>query len=128
MRARRGGLSWRTGHDYLGNLFPTMGAVHYLGAGCLDIGAVERQGDRRVKLIYLEWHDSSSLGGSVWHHGDDVKRCSLTKCYSIGWILAENDKLITLVSSIAETGGEPDYSRDITIPKACVTKRRRLKL
>lgn len=74
------------------------------------------------KVLYVEWLDACSPGGT-WHHMDDVPN-ELVTCASIGFLIAEDKKALTLAAHYVEhplgvqTGGE------LTILKASITKRR----
>ena len=73
-----------------------------------------------MKKLYLEWDDSSSLGGrGVWRRQDE-KPVSLM-CKTAGFVISEDAKSITIAGHITPEG---DMAGEITIPKCAITKRR----
>ena len=72
-----------------------------------------------MKALYLEWEDSSSLAGRIWHDQDsDV---GVSKCMTAGFVIREDKNSVTIASHVTPHG---DMAGDITIPKKSVTKRR----
>ena len=72
-----------------------------------------------MKALYLEWEDSCSLGGRVWH--DQDAHVSTSICMTTGFVIKEGKQSITIASHITPQG---DMAGDITIPKRAITKRR----
>lgn len=72
-----------------------------------------------MKALYLEWEDSCSLGGRVWH--DQKADVGTSLCKTAGFVIKEDNKSITIASHITPEG---DMAGDITIPKRAITKRR----
>ena len=68
-----------------------------------------------MRLILIIWNDANSRT----HEWDDLSifDTELSLCKSVGWVTAEDEKAITIVSSIQddEHGGG-----DITIPRGCI--------
>jgi hypothetical protein len=84
----------------------------------------------KVKVRHAErikWVDSHSPGGQVWVEADDI--CpDIMAMVSVGYVYAEDDDQVTLVSSY-DTGPNGDqWSGVITIPKVAITERKRLVL
>lgn len=77
-----------------------------------------------MKAAYIEWLDSHSthLPGT-WHEPEALSN-KITVIYSVGFILKESSKSVTLVSSVTEG----QVAGDITIPKVAIIKRKRIKL
>jgi hypothetical protein len=76
------------------------------------------------KAVYLEWDDSCSDSG--WTNDEKIKtflRPWVIK--SIGYIVGENKTHIAITTSIGQGGNKMDV---LTIPKACISKRRVLKI
>lgn len=78
-----------------------------------------------MRLVLIEWIDSHS--GSRWQDLDNIKAANgPLHCRSVGWVVAENKKYITLVSSISGEKNENIMlcgTGGITIPKCCITRR-----
>ncbi len=75
-----------------------------------------------MKALYLEWEDSCSLTGRVWH--DQEADVEASKCMTAGFVIKEDKQAITIASHITPQG---DMAGDITIPKRAITKRRVLR-
>ena len=71
--------------------------------------------------MYIEWEDSYSLRGGVWHRRDEETGTVI--CKTAGFVIREDKGSITIASHIAP--GE--MAGDITIPKRAITKRRILR-
>lgn len=78
-----------------------------------------------MRALYVEWVDSCSNTGRVWKSRENTKR-DVAKCVTLGFIVEENDRFITIASSTDPD--HEDYAGEMTIPKAAITKRRRVKL
>lgn len=72
-----------------------------------------------MKALYVEWEDSCSLSGRVWHDQDD--RLGTSRCMTAGFVIKEDKGTITIASHITPQG---HMAGDITIPKRAITKRR----
>lgn len=80
------------------------------------------------RLVIVEWIDSSS--GEGWRPTDELAtQTAPVRCQSVGWVLAETKEAIVLVAHTS--GGHNSYREyargDISIPKGCVTRVRKLK-
>ena len=73
-----------------------------------------------MKVLYVEWLDSNSRRGGVWHDIDS-KPCEMT-CKTVGFVIHEDKKSITVASHLSEP--TDSMAGDITIPKRAITKRR----
>ena len=76
---------------------------------------------KRDRLLYVEWDDACS-DNNTWKPRKafaDTNR--LDRCESVGWLVAEDEMAITICSS--RSRGDL-MCGDVTIPKACVRKRR----
>lgn len=74
-----------------------------------------------MKLFYIQWVDSSSSAGT-WTMKEHLDG-KLGICETVGWLVKESKKTITVVSSIAPH----EYGGDMTIPKVAIVKRKRIK-
>jgi len=69
------------------------------------------------KLVLVEWLDSRR--GEGWVRLDELDS-TVTKCRSVGWIVARDSASITLASHIGE---DPEQCcGDITIPSRAIVK------
>lgn len=75
------------------------------------------------KIVYIEWTDSVSVGGNVWTSMESIDNIQLHTCYSVGFLLKEDDKSITIAGHMGGT----QVSGDLTIPKVSITKRKFLR-
>ena len=71
----------------------------------------------KYPLLYVEWDDHHSYEG--WVPEDKVINTP-SACISVGWLYIEDDKGITLISSM---GDEGQVSCTHYIIKSCITKR-----
>jgi hypothetical protein len=76
------------------------------------------------RLVEVEWRDSCSHGGwnTVENHR---KRCAVGPCRSIGYIMSDADRMLTLAQS--QSAVNQDVTDIIAIPREAVVKIRRLK-
>lgn len=73
-----------------------------------------------LKIIYIEWVDSTSYGG-VWKPRDDVEHLQENPVIvSVGVLLRETPQSITVVGHI----GSGQVSGEMCIPKVAIKKRR----
>ena len=69
-------------------------------------------------IVYIEWSDS--FGTWSWGPLEDVLEIAPSACRSVGFLVADTDSHVTLVTSL---GPEDSGNGSITIPKGCVTDR-----
>ena len=72
-----------------------------------------------MKTLYIEWEDSCSLKGGIWHRQEDPIAPII--CKTAGFVIEENKRSITIASHVTTDG---DMAGDITIPKRAITMRR----
>lgn len=77
-----------------------------------------------MKAVYLEWQDSSSeRSEGVWKDREAVATAGEPcHCETIGFILAEDKKSITVAGHLTIAGRS--VSGDMNIPKSAIVKRR----
>ena len=75
------------------------------------------------KMVLIEWLDSNIMHG--WRTEEEVKEDILAHCKTIGFLIAQNDKCITLTMGISDFGS---VLESITIPKGCIKSMRELRL
>ena len=72
-----------------------------------------------MKIVRVDWLDAMS-DDNTWQELDELSKQTLKPVTCVGWILAENEDNIILISSLdedAQMGGG-----GCTIPKSCVKK------
>ena len=77
-----------------------------------------------LKMVRVDWLDAMS-DDNTWQDLNDLSKQTLKPVTCVGWILAENEDNIILISSYDE-----DAQMDgggCTIPKSCVKKITQLK-
>lgn len=83
-----------------------------------------------LPLVLIEWEDSFGVGPS-WEPIPDDLDPAPASCFSAGWLVAENDRVVTLVPHIHDAdesiGAVLSGCGDMTIPKSCILKRTDLK-
>jgi len=79
-------------------------------------------------LVYLEWVDSQGCTPSWQHISDYTPELPIHK--SIGWIIHEDTKSVSITGNIADETETSYYQANgiMTIPKVAITDRRELKL
>lgn len=80
--------------------------------------------DPKLKAAFIEWVDSTSLGGGIWHDIGDVQKLEVGSTYACGFIIAETKEHITIASHmhLHEAAGE------IAIPKGAIRRIKRFTL
>ena len=79
----------------------------------------------KFKIVFIEWEDSHA--DNEWKEYDDcLKDCKMSIVKSIGYLLVENEKYITISHSIAPK--EELICDPITIPKRAIVKKRILRI
>ena len=73
------------------------------------------------KIVYIEWEDAVG-GGTSWRPPDEI-RIKPVMIRSVGFVLAESKRSITLVGCVGQT----NVSDDNTIPRSCIRQLRVLK-
>lgn len=53
------------------------------------------------QIVEITWIDSHGVTGE-WEHIEDLKPLNALVCYSIGYILEENETYITITQSVSE--------------------------
>lgn len=80
------------------------------------------------KLVYIEWEDSQGCSPSWQRTANYDPEVVIIK--SVGWIIHENKKTISIAGNIAEETNTTDAQANgiMTIPKRCVVKRKNVSL
>ena len=77
-----------------------------------------------MRLALIEWEDSAFAQG--WMSREAVKCHIVSTCISVGLLVAENKKQITIIQSASM--GKDQYGDGITIPRSCIKRVRYLKV
>lgn len=75
------------------------------------------------KLVLIEWVDSAQpLPG--WRYLEDAPSPEAIRCFSVGWLVSENERAKVLVPNIGDldSGGSAQGSGFIRIPVASVIR------
>lgn len=72
----------------------------------------------KYPIVYIEWDDSFTT--TSWGDLEEVQKIERAKCLSVGFLVSETKKEITLAQSLGEEGG---VNGSITVPRGCITKR-----
>lgn len=78
-----------------------------------------------MKIYLIDWIDSAAEPG--WVASFNLKSVKIAKCQSAGFLVKENKKFITLALNRAADGSHFPYGELMSIPKACITKKRKLR-
>lgn len=76
----------------------------------------------RMQLVEVEWIDSAARGR--WASREDYEKHDIVTCRSVGYVVKRSARAVVLVQSQSADG---DCSDGMAIPRAAVTKVRRLK-
>jgi hypothetical protein len=74
------------------------------------------------RVIYIEWKDATGAQG--WHAKEAELELAAIK--SVGWLIRETKNAVSITTGIAVADG--GYMGIQSIPKACIIKRRYIKL
>lgn len=76
----------------------------------------------KKKVVSVVWVDAATNGG--WKQ-PSMHTVGTSRIESVGYLVGDHDDYIEITTSISETGSCMDI---LSIPKAAILKRRRLKL
>ena len=77
-----------------------------------------------TELVYIEWIDSNCVT-TEWVGVEDMPPLEVYRVYTVGHVLDENETVIRVAGSYAETesGDSKQFSGIITIPKRAIRHR-----
>lgn len=78
----------------------------------------------KYKAVLIEWADSCTTGDHAWKNITELDHKPVT-IQSVGYIIGETRLAITIAAHISQSSR---VSGDITIPKACIFRRKSIKL
>ncbi len=70
-------------------------------------------------LIFIKWVDSHSPNFNGWVNEDEINNCVLT-IFTVGWVIYEDDKIITVASQISAGDDSDSVAGVITIPRVAI--------
>lgn len=71
----------------------------------------------KLKPVLVKWEDATSVEG--WTTFDDIENTEVA-CQSVGMLVDETPKTVTLVLSYAPTGSRELYGQAIVIPRRSI--------
>lgn len=79
---------------------------------------------KKYKFVKVDWDDACGSASNRWR---DIEQLMLppSRIVSVGWLIFEDKKFITITSSIDDSG---HCCNDQTIPRGCIVKITRVKL
>jgi len=72
--------------------------------------------------ILIEWADSRQPSNE-WVRLDETDRRDYCRCYSVGFVVQDDDEVIALAANVADIGGKAQATGVIVIPAVAVLKR-----
>jgi hypothetical protein len=81
-------------------------------------------------LYMIEWLDAYSASDPSWSPLSKLRKPSGILCVSVGWIMKESKRNLTIVPHICDTKGKKKdryFCGEMTIPKGCITKKTKLR-
>lgn len=75
------------------------------------------------KLVMVTWLDAHCDSTDGWTDLDDIKWDKDLTCYSVGWLIKENEQSIHLVSHVTH---DPYVDGHLQIPKGCILQTKEL--
>jgi hypothetical protein len=82
-----------------------------------------------VKAVYVEWWDPAGHDRDGWRDLDEVLKKNYGSCHTLGWVIREDAKLLTVAATYA--ADDPDCINVlgyISIPKSVIKKQVKLDL
>jgi len=74
---------------------------------------------KTIPLVLIKWQDITS-SHTGWIEQSDIDKLKTANCYSVGWVMKEDDKNLYVVSALVEHDGDWSQSFDTVIPKGVV--------
>ena len=75
--------------------------------------------ERDYDLVHITWRDAGGQGG--WHSLEEAKKCNPVNIHSVGWLIREDKRTVTVAGSFSVDGG---ISNRDTIPRQNITSKR----
>jgi hypothetical protein len=80
---------------------------------------------KKTPLVLVEWDDSSSLAGNIWHSKWAIRKSRPSKIKSAGFLVHRTKKRIIIAGHKADDAG---VSGEICIPTSCITSIKPLRI
>jgi len=74
---------------------------------------------KTIPLVLVKWQDITS-SHTGWINETDINKLKTATCYTVGWVMKEDDKNLYVVSALVEHDGDWSQSFDTVIPKGVV--------
>ena len=68
-----------------------------------------------LQLVLVVWNDAVEME-SGWHNIEDIRKHTIAKCKTVGWLVDKNDERIIIMSTIEEDENEIAGGGVHTIP------------
>ena len=81
----------------------------------------------KIPMVRVTWYDAKD-GQSGWHSLEDIKKETLATCYSVGWLVLQNDERTVVMGDFSNEENDEDGGRHIAIPSGWVEKIEYLKV
>ena len=81
--------------------------------------------DMKTTMVLLEWEDSRQPTRG-WTRVNELGQQSACHCYSVGFLVEDNDKVKVLAASVADVDDDKQAMGMTVIPTACVLRMTRL--
>ena len=72
---------------------------------------------KKYKLVLVEWDDAA--GSILWFPEESARDMKGIEVCSVGWLVAQNKRYVTIASSKNDQG---EFSDRNSIPKGCLRK------
>ena len=74
---------------------------------------------KKIPLVLIKWQDITS-SHTGWINETDISKLKTATCYTVGWVMKEDDKNLYVISALVEHNGEWSQSFDTVIPKGVI--------
>lgn len=78
-------------------------------------------GKRKCDPELIVWLDHAEVGEGVWHDIDQARKAKPARFATLGWVIAEDDQRIVVISTMEQDGGT--VSKPFVIIKSTVLDR-----
>ena len=70
-------------------------------------------------LVLVTWLDAKD-GQTGWHSIVDIEKEKLATCYSVGWLMVQNNEKVIIMADYSEVEEDKEGGRHIAIPNGWV--------
>ena len=77
----------------------------------------------KPRLVLVEWEDSAQPL-PAWRHIADAPALEVVECVSVGWVVAESERVLMLAPNLGDVASEESgqASGFIRIPRSCISR------